>query len=120
MSPFISLGRALGIVERDNIRSELVHAVDQDLPDSVIAQKPTIERARDTSVSLLETMRRRASILEDQISTAQEELRQVRVVIAGATSMLDTVEKGMVDAKLPNFAKAPRFTSELPVASPLD
>lgn len=97
----VYIGRAWGQVfaqRRSNaLAKRMEHAVKQELPDvqHVPEERPTIMRAYENSNSLLDTMLRRARRLEDYIAAANEELRQVTVVIDGATKLRDTLAAGM-------------------------
>lgn len=71
----------------------LATALSQSLPQE--AQKPTIEKAFDTTLNLLEKMRQRELRLTSQLEDITEELRQTRVVIDGANAMMGCITEGM-------------------------
>lgn len=55
--------------------------------------RSTIEKATASAQSLIASMQGKRDVLELRISEAQEELRQVNIVIDGAQAMLETVTR---------------------------
>jgi 2C-methyl-D-erythritol 2,4-cyclodiphosphate synthase len=101
MSPLFYIGRALGIASAERRASALARtdgdAADNAMADAFVAaeRKPTIERAHDTTASLIDNMSRRKERLEQDIVMLEEELRQVGIVLMGAGRMLETIEQGL-------------------------
>lgn len=73
---------------------EVEAALERELPQ-VAKPKPTIERAFDTTLDLLEKMQSRRNALTAKIAELNEELRQTIVVIEGASLMMGTIEVGL-------------------------
>lgn len=122
--PFHHIGRAWGIYfahrRGDVLHRQLEQAVAEQLPDvshDDAAARPTITKAYDSTNALIDMMRKRAVRLEDTIATAQEELRQVAIVIDGATTMRDKLAEGMDTPTLGSpLERRPIFSQE-PLAS---
>lgn len=110
MSPLFYVGRALGIVAAERRAERLAaqeNEIDRTAPVRVPDERPTIAVALDNTTTLLERMLQRKHRLEDYIATSQEELRQVNVVIEGATQMQATISEGMrttADPQLTDYA----------------
>jgi hypothetical protein len=86
-----SYGLGRGFMALMNHVPEVAEPKIEEIP---VKKKPVIDWAFDNTVVLLEKMGDRRRELEASIARAQEELRQVNIVLDGADQMLRTIANG--------------------------